>query len=404
MAAPHQNIADVVVLKTPAADPDFGDLNLDSDAPVGLKLAALRKAKGLTHADVNAGTKIKIVHIAAIESGDRAALPATPFTAGFVKAYAQFLGLDADAYARAYKQEAGFTPLAAPLRDAIIAAQKSSEAAVLTPAAPAAPATQAEITVTALTTTAIVPVPSSAPVSEPTAPAHRGAVRSGDADKVVTWLGAGAAIAVVAFLAGRAVQPQHVTSDIPAPAPTFIAEAPAPVPPPVAVETAPLPVDPAPPAIENVEPAPVVAAVRPPVVKPQPRKKILSEAAPAPVEATPPPVIVEASSSEAMVTSAQEEPAPAPEPKIIAARMTRSASPDYPERCAMRAGEKVSVNLVFSITAEGRPVAASVVSSDDRCFNAAAQRAVYDMRFSPRTVDGVPTIETGKTVTVQFVR
>jgi TonB family protein len=165
-----------------------------------------------------------------------------------------------------------------------------------------------------------------------------------------------------------------------------------------------LPVDPAPPAIENVEPAPVVAAVRPPVVKPQPRKKILSEAAPAPVEATPPPVIVEASSSEAMVTSAQEEPAPAPEPKIIAARMTRSASPDYPERCAMRAGEKVSVNLVFSITAEGRPVAASVVSSDDRCFNAAAQRAVYDMRFSPRTVDGVPTIETGKTVTVQFVR
>ena len=44
MAAPHQNIADIVVLKTAAAEADHGDLNLDSDAPVGLKLAALRKA------------------------------------------------------------------------------------------------------------------------------------------------------------------------------------------------------------------------------------------------------------------------------------------------------------------------------------------------------------------------
>lgn len=386
MAAPHQNIADIVVLKTAAAETDHGDLNLDSDAPVGLKLAALRKAKGLTHADVHAGTKIKVVHVAAIETGDKAALPATPFTAGFVKAYAQFLGLDADAYARAYKQEAGFAPLAAPVKAAIVREVMQARAANPAPAeSPAA---------TMVTSTALVPVAPLPALQTPETPAARSAP-SVDADKMVTWLGAGAAIAVVAFIAGRAAQTPAVTSEI-APAPTVIAEPVAPAP--VAIE-APAPVvEVAPQAIEPVVAPPAVAAVKPPAVKPKPKRPVVA-VEPPPVEEPPAPVLIVAP-----VVDLPVEPAPAPEPKITPARITRGAAAEYPERCALRAGEKVGVSIIFSITTDGKPVSASVASTDNRCFNSAALRAIYEMRFSPRTIDGAPAIETGKTVTVQFVR
>lgn len=394
MAAPHQNIADIVVLKTAAAELDVGDLNLDSDAPVGLKLAAVRKSKGLTHADVHAGTKVKIIHIAAIESGDKVALPATPFAAGFVKAYAQFLGLDADAYARAYKQEAGFVPLAAPVQAAIVREVTQSKATVMaTVEAPAAAA--------ALTSTALVPV--SAPLTRAaemsSAPIGPGAPRV-DADKMVTWLGAGAAIAVVAFIAGRAAQPAAVTPEI-TPAPSVIAEAPDPEPAPIAAERPAPVIEIAPQPEPPITAPPAVASVKPPVVKPKPKKRIVEEAPPAPVEATPAPVLIAAPVVEAPV---ETPPPPAPEPRVVPARVTRGAVAVYPERCAMRAGEKVSVAVILSITTEGRPVSASVASSDNRCFNSAALRAVYDMRFSPRMIDGAPAIEAGKTVTVQFVR
>ena len=393
MAAPHQNIADVVVLKTGAAEPDHGDLYHDSDAPVGLKLAAQRKAKGLTHADVHAGTKIKIVHIAAIETGDKAALPATPFTAGFVKAYAQFLGLDADAFARAYKQEAGFTPLAAPVQAAIIhevmQARASEAAPVETPAASAS---------SLLTSTALVPVaPAALRAPEAPATATGSALRTPDADKMVTWLGAGAAIAIVAFIAGRAAQPASPQPQ-PLPEPIVVAETPAPQPPNPEL-IAPV-VELQPQVVEPLEPTPVVEAVKPPIVKPKPKRRIVvEEPPPPPVEETPAPVLIATPAVET-----PPEPAIEPEPKVVPARVTRGAIAVYPERCATRAGEKVGVSVIFSITTEGKPVSASVASTDNRCFNSAALRAIYEMRFSPRTIDGAAAIEAGKIVTVQFVR
>ncbi len=394
MAAPHQNIADIVVLKTPAADPVLGDLDLDSGAPVGLKLAAFRKAKGLTHADVHAGTKIKVVHIAAIETGDKAALPATPFTAGFVKAYAQFLGLDADAYARAYKQEAGFAPLAAPVQAAIVREVMQARAAE-TPIVDPVRLAAAPL----MNSTALAPAPPSLLPSAPeaAAPIATAPARGVEADKMVTWLGAGAAIAVVAFIAGRAAQPAAPTP-VAAPAPTVIAAAPAPNP--VAIETPAPVIELAPQVVEPLDAPLAVAAVKPPVVKPKPKTRaVVKEPSHPVVEETPAPVLIAAPAVETPA-----EPAPAPEPKIIPVRVTRAAAPEYPERCAARAGEKVGVSVIFSITAEGKPVSASVASTDNRCFNSAALRAIYDMRFSPRTVDGAPVIETGKTVTVQFVR
>ncbi len=250
----------------------------------------------------------------------------------------------------------------------------------------------------------------------------------------MSWLGAGAAIAIAAFLAGRAVQPNETTSEIAAPPPTVIPEAPVLIPAPEAVAAAATEaVEAAPPAVEPietvepvepVEPAPPtpVAAVKAPTVKPQPKQRPAEEVLPAPIEATPvpvlyttpavepePPAAAEAPAPDALAAAeppaaVAEEPAAPPAPVIVPARMIRGATPEYPERCAGRAGEKVAVSVIFSITTEGRPVSASVVSSGDRCFNTAAQRAVYDMRFTPRTVDGVPAVETGKTVTIQFVR
>jgi TonB family protein len=432
MAAPHQNIADLVVLKASAEDPQTDDLNLDGGAPVGASLAALRKAKGLTHDDVFAGTKIKPVHIAAIEAGDMGALPATPFTAGFVKAYAQFLGLDADRFARAYKEETGFVPLAAPALTAIMreaAKTRAAESRADGPAPPAAvspPAAAAPAPISAAA--ALKPL---APAARQPAPPARGI----EADKLVTWLGAGLAVAIAAFLAGRAVQPQQTNSDVAAPPPTIIAEAPpaAPAAEPVVPAPAEAVIE-APPAIEPVAPAPAapvapVVAAKAPTIKPQPKSRSAEETPP-PVESTPVPVLyttpvveaappaaaaeapsaaaAEAQPSETLPAeppaAVAEEPAAPPAPVIVPARMIRGATPEYPERCAGRAGETVAVNVIFSITTDGRPVSASVVSSSDRCFNPAAQRAVYDMRFSPRTVDGAPAVETGKTVTVQFVR
>lgn len=408
MAAPHQTIADIVVLKTAAAEPDFGDLNLDTEASVGFKLAALRKAKGLSHEDVHAGTKIKIANIAAIEAGDKAALPATPFTAGFVKAYAQFLGLDADDYARAYKREAGFTPLAAPVKASptpLQAAPPPPAPAIF--AAPVVEPAPALIESALTTTTALVPfvaAAASAPETAPDLTIARGAPaatgRAPDSDKMVTWLGAGAAVAVIAFLAGRAAQPTDTASQI-APASVAVVEAPAPViivAEPVAVAAPALVVEAAP--AEPIEADPIVVEVKPPVIKPKPVKRLVLEEAPIePVEETPAPILIATP-----VIAAAPEPAPEPLPVVVPARVMRGATPEYPERCAARAGASVGVSVIFSITSEGRPVSASVAATDDRCFNSAALRAVYEMRFAPRTVDGAAAIETGKTVTVQFVR
>ncbi len=388
MAAPHQNIADILVLKTATNDPDASlptrdtpDLDppdLAIGAPVGLKLAAARKAKGLTHLDVHAGTKIKIVHIVAIEAGERAFLPATPFTAGFVKAYAQFLGLSGDEFARAYKREAGFVPPSAQLPTPLPAT------------APRTAPAEAPMLVMA-------PQAAAAPSTEAGPAAFQGAAatlrQTIDTNKTVTWIGAGAAIAIVAFLAGRAAQPREATLPVAEPATVVSEVQPTAAPAPEPIAALELPVQ----APMAAEPAPAIAAVEPPAVKPKPKKPIVVEAPPPePTAESPAPII-----GSPVAAPAPVEPSA---PKIVAASILKSAAPRYPERCAARADETVGVSVIFSITAAGKPVSASVASTENRCFNSAALRAVYDMRFSPRTIDGAPATEAGKTVTVQFVR
>ncbi len=64
--------------------------------------------------------------------------------------------------------------------------------------------------------------------------------------------------------------------------------------------------------------------------------------------------------------------------------------PIYP-RAAARAGKEGWVKVVFTITAEGGVVDASVVeSSPRRVFDRSALRAIRKWRFQPRLVDGKP--------------
>ncbi|MEM8934865.1 MAG: TonB family protein [Pseudomonadota bacterium] len=93
----------------PDAETDAGvdhEADIEADT-VGAFLMNARRAAGYTIGAISAETKIKSEYVRAIEAGDFDALPATPYAAGFVKVYAQFLALDGDAMAKRFKDEAG---------------------------------------------------------------------------------------------------------------------------------------------------------------------------------------------------------------------------------------------------------------------------------------------------------
>lgn len=72
---------------------------------VGDILRAEREKQGLTIKDIENETSIRTLYIEAIEKGDRKALPSEVYVKGFIRNYAEFLRLDADALARQYREE-----------------------------------------------------------------------------------------------------------------------------------------------------------------------------------------------------------------------------------------------------------------------------------------------------------
>lgn len=62
--------------------------------PVGERLRAAREARGLALEDVVSRTRIPTRHLEAIEQGDWDALPATTYTVGFARSYANVVGLN----------------------------------------------------------------------------------------------------------------------------------------------------------------------------------------------------------------------------------------------------------------------------------------------------------------------
>jgi TonB family protein len=429
---------------------------------VGQKLAKARADRGLSLEDVHEGTKIKLSHLAAIEASDRAQLPATPYTAGFIRAYAQFLGLNPYDYSTAYRAEVAPHP---PMPDLPATTTAGNQTHALrrdietTPTPEPASATLRQ-----------------APQNETTHPAL---VKSSgyEPEKLVTWFGVAATAFCVLWIAGKAMAPKGgdapdaplASVEAPAPKPmTRVASAASETANPATIPAAEAPASAAPAArldtTKKTEPAdaPAAASGAAPqtgvetgvdtseVAAPTPAQKVTAApaeeqtvAAPLKEKAKTQTPDLHAAESERVVetrpTRAAEEPrvqkaseprietvaistpviqtaptmaepmlaaAPTPlvkEPKIVEPKLTKSATPNYPERCANRAAAVESVEVTFVISAEGRPAGARVTDTSNACFDSAAIDAANRMRFSPKTVDGKPTTHS-KTVTIRFQR
>lgn len=443
-------------LETPNAADAFDAEWTTGRAPVGDRLAAARKAKGLTYQDVFNGTKIKIANIAAIETGDHKALPAVPFTVGFVKAYAQFLGLSPEAYASDYRAECFH---------AGAAAHKPGDAA-----APAAAP------------------PIAAPALEAPEPAIARTARSATPETLVSWLGIGACVLCVLWIGARIVSPKGEAatppSRIEAGAPSAAAAAAAAPAAPSLKQTAVAPAgsagtaqgepggqtmvaladDPqdssaAPTLSEEARqkaealaaalnpsggpkaPVPAAPSLKPPVMTSTPETAVAedvgreneeasqpasytdaSEAAPPAGPATPEaasvaapnptqvPAMTSASPSarqpaaSAVPPEPQQAATPAANQRVVEAKLSRNVQPEYPDRCMRRAAAVETVELAFVITAEGTATGVYVAQSSNECFNSAALKAAYDLRFAPRTVNGKPVLQEGKRMTFRFAR
>ncbi len=78
-----------------------------------------REELNLSLSEASLSTKIGARMLAAIEEGDFKMLPALPFAKGFVRAYANYLKLDADKMVALYLDEIGETPEAEPIQPEI---------------------------------------------------------------------------------------------------------------------------------------------------------------------------------------------------------------------------------------------------------------------------------------------
>lgn len=74
---------------------------------IGEKLREVRESKNLSIQDMEKETSIRALYIEAIEKGDYKTLPGEAYLRGFIKSYANSLGLDGAALVEEYKLEQG---------------------------------------------------------------------------------------------------------------------------------------------------------------------------------------------------------------------------------------------------------------------------------------------------------
>jgi len=92
------------------AEPDegfavVGQPSVDEGVDIGAALRAARTFRGLTTQDVADATRIRQSYIDALEDLRLEELPSRPFTIGYVRAYAQLLGLDGEAAVLRFKND-----------------------------------------------------------------------------------------------------------------------------------------------------------------------------------------------------------------------------------------------------------------------------------------------------------
>ncbi|MEZ5915871.1 MAG: TonB family protein [Parvularculaceae bacterium] len=369
----------------------------------GKRLAAARQAKELSLNEVHAATKIKLPHLVAIEADDHASLPATPFAAGFVKSYAQFLELDAAAFSAQWKRES---------------ANGAAHAVASTPERAPRPAPKLLIE----------------PVKTP--PKKPARVSTGETKAVIAYTAMAAAAVAIAIFGANAIAvrksqsaPQSAQAAPAAPAAQAASiEAPmseaiddtvdddaAAAPEPGAEIAAP-----APSTREETNAEETTISVSQAEIAAARQTQAENTAAPA---RTPPqsPVDEEAPAAAAAAeTNAIERPdhatenAEARDPRegvqaqkprdVVEASILRAPAPHYPERCAASAAALEEVAILLDISADGRTENARVAGTSNPCFDGAALNAANRMRFSPRTIDGFPANELARRVTIRFAK
>ncbi|WP_343868013.1 helix-turn-helix domain-containing protein, partial [Caenispirillum bisanense] len=82
---------------------------------VGALLRANREHHGLEIAQVAEALRIRLTFLQAIEEGRHQDLPGPTYAVGFVRAYADYLGLDGGEIVRRYKEETSIVPRKAEL-------------------------------------------------------------------------------------------------------------------------------------------------------------------------------------------------------------------------------------------------------------------------------------------------
>ncbi|PQA87986.1 TonB family protein [Hyphococcus luteus] len=407
----QDKVAEIIDFKGGAGAPAGGPAP-NENAPAlaeaehaGALLAAAREAAGLSVDEVSEAIKVKAAHLAAIEVLRADLLPALPYASGFVKSYARYLGLDADAVAARFRAEVA----------AIVAQGGEPEAAPQEPAYAASSGGAASEGARLATVFALLAVL-----------------------LFVMWVG-------YQVLSGAgnepAERPNIVVSNPSAPRPSLMAPAVRPEaespgetaqPADEAMEDAApasLPEDQsaaepqagaADEAVEDAvedggaETADVSAAPAPsaPASQASASETQASETQASETRATEPQVNeiqagetpsrdIRSSETSAAPRVLPRRPRPAP-PVVEEASLTHSVAPEYPERCARGADTVESVTVMFDVSAAGRAVHPRIVTSTDSCFNEEALRALDRWRFSPRTVDGAASLETGKSATLNF--
>ena len=412
-------------------------------ADAGAMLRAAREEAGLSLDRVAEEINVKRERLVAIEAMDVASLPSAPYTMGFVRSYADHLGLPVEPLVARYREEAGFA--------------RSATAPVVVP--PPRDLSQGrELHVLLILAVvgfvlwcawqilqAVAPEEAALPAGYPIA--DRTEVESVEYE-VATSLEEELEMRPPALVEGAAeeateatpaeppdtapVSPQTAQVQPPADTAPRVARAPDAPPsllprvlvPPTAGQPDGTPVAQADPSAADVPPAapdrapadlnerllletmagsapsrsadvpengPITARAAPGARE----QSSATPSAPLPIDARParvPPVAV-------------PSPAPTPPPAIAdetPARLILTVPPVYPTRCESRAARQETVTVRFNVSRFGRVVSPAVQETSNSCFDRAALSAVSRFGFEPATRDGRAVPENARTTRVVF--
>ena len=411
-AANGRNSAEIVALDGARAQREAAAPALDT---AGAMLRAAREDAGLSVRDVADEINVKPERLAAIETADLGALPSAPYTLGFVRAYADFLGLPVEPLVTRFREEAGWAR------------------AVTAPkiAAPPRAGRDREVGLAGIIVVLLFIVWALWQIVGRTPPEDEAALPSGFP------------------IADRTVAPQVV------PEVTTSLEDDLTRTPPMRVEDAEPVAAPATPSVGGVGPDPAPGTVRAeaidrtsrpagklppivPIVLASPLGEAVPEPVPArparPAEPSPSDRLNERLLREVMADSepgravgaapspAAPEPVPAPRtesrpeaaspveaqpaPQVLGirapARLVDPVSPVYPRRCRRSAADEEVVTVRFSVSRFGRVTGPSVAQSTNDCFDDAALAAVSRFGFEPAEEGGRAVAEAGRTSRIVF--